>query len=84
MPDQHKWKTVTPEGERREVRATRSGGSWQIQSRLKGEERWVRHERADVEDLEALLDVLSRKYRRNRVPYEHVCEVEKLISDRGR
>ena len=38
----------------------------------------------DPEDLETLLDLVERKYQRNRVLLEHVQEIEKLIAAKQR
>ncbi len=75
----HEWRTTTPEGEKREVRATRQGKTWRLQSKLKGEEFWTYHDPPLPEDLEELLEILQRKYQRNRVPYGDVESVQKLL-----
>lgn len=78
----HEWREKTEEGETRLVTAIRHGRKWRLQSRLKREDEWTQFSEAEIEleDLESLLDVLQRKYQRNRVPHEHMKEIEKLIS----
>ena len=76
----HEWSEKTEDGETRLVTATRHAGKWQLQSRLKSEKEWTRFAKIDLDDLESLLNILERKYRRNRVPHEHVKEVEALIA----
>lgn len=76
----HEWREKTEDGETRLVTATRHGGKWQLQSRLKSEDEWTKFEKIDLDDLEALLDIIERKYQRNRVPHEHVQEIEKMIA----
>lgn len=76
----HEWREKTEEGETRLVTATRHAGKWQLQSRLKSEDEWTQFPKIDLEDLETLHDVISRKYQRNRVPHEHVIEIEALIA----
>ena len=73
------WKETTPEGEKREVRATREGRTWRIQSRLKGETEWVTHDPPDLADLESLRDLLMRKYERRRASLQAVQNVEEMI-----
>ena len=34
----------------------------------------------ELDDLEALHEILSKKYQRNRVPHGHVLEIEALIA----
>ncbi|MCH2178591.1 MAG: hypothetical protein MK106_07280 [Mariniblastus sp.] len=76
----HEWRERTEEGETRLVTATRHGGKWQLRSRLKSEDEWTEFSPISLEDLESLLEVISNKYQRNRVPHTHVLEIEKLIS----
>lgn len=82
----HEWREKTEEGEVRLVTATRHAGKWQLQSRLKSEDEWTKFPKILLEDLETLLDVIERKYQRNRVPHEQVKEIEALITTakRGR
>lgn len=79
----HEWKSTTPEGEKREIRAEKFGGRWRIQSKLKGEEQWTYYDSPLVEDLVELRDLLWRKYQRRKLPYEDVTTVEKMIIERG-
>ena len=76
----HEWREKTEEGETRLVAATRHGGKWQLRSRLKSESEWTEFPVIELDDLESLLDVVSRKYQRNRVPHGHVLEIEALIA----
>ena len=79
----HEWKSETPEGEKRELRAEKFGKKWRIQTRLKGEERWTYYDSPLVEDLLELREILWRKYQRKRVLYEDFTAVEQLITERG-
>lgn len=73
------WKDTTADGEKREVRATRRGPNWQIQSRLKGETSWTTHEPPRLEDLEHLHELLERKYRRRRCSLKEVEDVARMM-----
>jgi hypothetical protein len=79
MRNEHTWKETTPEGDRREVRATKFGGKWRIQSRLKGEVAWTYFDNPRIEDLRELRDVLFRKYQRRRATHEELVGVETWI-----
>jgi hypothetical protein len=79
MRNEHTWKETTPDGDRREVRATKFGGNWRIQSRLKGEEAWTYYDKPLIEDLHELRDVLFRKYQRRRAAHEDVVALEEWI-----
>ena len=76
----HEWREKTEDGEVRLVTATRHAGKWKLQSRLKSEEEWTQFAKIELEDLESLLDIIERKYQRNRVPHEQVKEIETLIA----
>jgi len=76
----HEWREKTEDGETRLVTATRHAGKWQLRSRLKSEPEWTEFPKIELEDLETLLDLISRKYQRNRVPHGQVKEIEDLIA----
>lgn len=76
----HEWREKTEDGETRLVTATRHAGKWQLRSRLKSESEWSRSPTIELDDLETLHDILSRKYQRGRVPHEQVLEIEALIA----
>ncbi|MDA8745864.1 hypothetical protein N9N28_14645 [Rubripirellula amarantea] len=77
----HEWREDTEDGGVRLVSVTQHGGNWQLKSRLKSEEEWTKFPVIPLEDLETLLEVISNKYRRNRVPHSHVLQIEALIAD---
>ena len=83
MRNVHVWKTVTEDGEKREARAERFGGRWRFQSKLKSEASWTYFDSPSLEDLEALRDILWRKYQRKRLPWDDVATIDKLILERG-
>lgn len=76
MRNVHVWKTVTEDGEKREVRAERFGGKWRFQAKLKSEERWTYFDHPSIEDLEQLRDILWRKYQRKRLPHDDVASID--------
>ena len=82
MRNQHTWKETTEDGDRREVRATKFGGAWRIQARLKGEESWTYYDQPRIEDLRELREVLFRKYQRRRASHEDVTGIEAWIKRR--
>jgi hypothetical protein len=83
MHNLHIWKETTAEGEKREVRATKFGGVWSIQAKLKHDEDWTYYDVPLMEDLKELRDVLYRKYQRRRAAYEDVVLLDKMIKERG-
>ena len=81
MRSQHIWTERDGQGSKREVRATKFGGRWRLQSKTAGDLDWTYYERPMLEDLLALKDILVRKYQRRRASSEDVASVEKLIAD---
>ncbi|MDG2221064.1 MAG: hypothetical protein P8L85_06775 [Rubripirellula sp.] len=75
----HEWRETTEEGKTRLVTALHHAGKWQLRSRLKSETEWTDFPVISLEDLETLHDVISKKYRRNRVPYSHVLQLDALL-----
>lgn len=75
----HEWRENTEEGETRLVTATRHAGKWKLQSRLKSDTEWTQFPLIKLEDLETLHELISNKYQRQRVPYDHVLEIEALM-----
>jgi hypothetical protein len=83
MRNLHVWKTRTAEGVRREVRAQLFGGKWTFEAKASDEEEWTAYPEPTMEDLLGLRSVLSGKYRRSRIPREHLSAVERTIRERG-
>jgi len=84
MRSQHIWTDRDEQGSKREVRATKFGGVWRLQSRTVGDSDWTYYERPLLEDLLALKEILARKYQRRRASSEDVASVEKLITDQAK
>lgn len=87
MRNQHVWREVTEAGERREVRAVKFAGRWKLQSRIergRGQEAndWIYHDAPEVADLQALRELIWRKYQRKRASYDDVVSLDKLIAQR--
>ena len=79
MPIEHVWRETTAEGEKREVRAVKFAGKWKIQSKLKDDPGWTYHDRPTAEDLDALRDLIFRKYQRRRASFEDVQSIDRMI-----
>ncbi|MGB8169296.1 MAG: hypothetical protein WCF18_17490 [Chthoniobacteraceae bacterium] len=83
MRNYHTWKTVTDDGDKREVRAEKFGKRWRLQAKLKSEDRWTYYDDPLLPDLLELREVLWRKYQRKHLSWEDIEAVDKLIRDRG-
>jgi hypothetical protein len=66
---------------KREIRATRFGGTWRLQSKRHGDESWTYHERPLLADLQALKAIIERKYRRRRATADDLASLNRLLSD---
>jgi hypothetical protein len=80
MRSQHIWKEKDADGLQREVRATKFGGAWRLQSKTKGDEQWTYYDVPPLNDLLKLKEIVERKYRRRRASMEDVASVDKLIA----
>jgi hypothetical protein len=79
MRSQHIWTERDAEGRKREVRVTKFGGVWRFQAKYADESEWTYYERPLLDDLQALKDVVFRKYQRRRASAEDVDSIEKLL-----
>jgi hypothetical protein len=79
MRSQHIWTEKDREGRKREVRATKFGGVWRLQSKNADENRWTYYDSPPLEDLLTLRQIIARKYRRRRASSDDVTSVDKLI-----
>ena len=81
MPSQHIWTEKDEEGRKREVRATKFGSKWRLQSKVSDENEWTYHDPPLFDDLLQLKDVVARKYQRRRASADDVASVDKLIKE---
>ena len=81
MPSQHIWIEKDEEGRKREVRATKFGGKWRLQSKTSDEDQWTYHEPPLLDDLLQLKEIIARKYQRRRATAEDVESINKLIAE---
>jgi hypothetical protein len=70
-------------GIKREVRATKFGGTWRFQCKTAGDPGWTYYDRPSLYDLLRLKEVLMRKYQRRRASIEDVASIEKLIEEQN-
>ena len=82
MRSQHIWTEKDADGRKREVRATKFGGAWRLQSKTAGDLEWTYYDVPVLEDLLMLKEIVFRKYQRRRASAEDVAAIEKLIKER--
>ena len=83
MPSQHIWTEKDADKGKREVRATKFGGIWRMQSKSANDPEWTYYDLPPLEDLLKLKEIVDRKYRRRRASAEDVAAIEKLIKERN-
>ena len=81
MPRQHVWKQREEDGVKREVRASRFGGVWRLQSKRADEESWTYYNRPPPGDLVVLKEIIERKYRRRRATIEELLSVREMVRE---
>lgn len=82
MRSQHIWTEKDADGCKREVRATKFGGVWRLQSKTAGDLGWTYYDVPLLGDLLTLKEIVFRKYQRRRASAEDVAAIEKLIKER--
>jgi hypothetical protein len=81
MPSQHIWTDKDQAGKKREVRATKFGRTWRLQSKTDADLEWRYYDRPLLADLLRLKEILVRKYQRRRASIEDVTAINKLIEE---
>ena len=76
------WRSRTDDGRKRELRAFREGGGWQIESLEPDAEDWARAPKPLLEDLVALEELLFNKYQRKHTSWELLDEVRQMVAAR--
>jgi hypothetical protein len=83
MPRQHIWTEKDRDGQKREIRATKFGGTWRFQAKIAGDIEWTYYDVPTRDDLLALKEIVARKYRRRRASADDVASIEELIKELG-
>ena len=78
----HEWRERAEDRSKRYVRAHWDSREWRFSvlfSEHEGD--WEPIEKPNLENWEALRDVLWRKYQRKRLPFKHIESVDKIIAE---
>jgi hypothetical protein len=81
MPSQHIWTEKDEQGRKRELRATKFGGKWRLQSKTSDEGRWTYYDPPLLDDLLKLKEIIARKYQRRRATADDVASIDKWIGE---
>lgn len=79
----HEWRDRDEDNNVRIVRAEWNGRQWNFRVTLKTEPDWHDVAKPSLEMLEALRDVLWRKYQRKRLSWKFIEDLDKTISEMG-
>lgn len=77
----HEWRDRDEENRVRIVRAEWDGRQWNFRVTLKTEPDWHVIEKPTLDMLEALRDVLWRKYQRKRLSWKFVADIDRDIAE---
>jgi len=81
MPRQHVWSEREEDGVKREVRASRFGGVWRLQSKRADEDSWTYHDRPLPADLLVLKEIIEKKSRRRRATVEELLSLREMVRE---
>lgn len=82
MKNRHAWTERDPEGGRREIEARKEAGRWRLRSHTKEDPVWrSADEPLPRAWLEALRDLLWRKYQRRRASWEDVQLADRMLGE---
>ena len=81
----HEWMVRDDDGVKREIRVIKEAGLWRFQTKRDDTETWTyfdnKKTRPSAADVESLLEVLERKYRRRRASHSDILLAKKMLSD---
>jgi hypothetical protein len=81
----HEWMVRDDDGVKREIRVIKEASLWRFQTKRDDVETWTyfdnKKTRPSVADVESLLEVLERKYRRRRASHSDIQLAKKMLAD---
>jgi hypothetical protein len=77
----HEWRETTADRRVRIVRAAWDTRRWNFTETHKDDPEWHDIAKPSLEDMEALRDVLWRKYQRKRLPWRFVEDIDKVLAE---
>src|SRR5699024_9343683 len=75
----HAWYTRTPEGDKREVRATWQPPRWYLMAKVDGEEEWTKLEPPPLDDVRELHVRITDKFTRRRATHDEMVGADKAL-----
>jgi hypothetical protein len=74
------WNTKREDGSRYDVRVTWFSGTFRLQFKDKGEDRWD-YDKPSAEDWETFLDAIERRYQRKTATLKELEEARRMVKE---
>jgi hypothetical protein len=75
------WTVRRDDGSRYEVRVTWFSGTFKIQFKERGEDRWDYDRKPNAEDWETFLDAIERRYQRKTATLKEFQEAQRMVAE---
>ncbi len=75
------WTTKREDGSRYVVRVTWFSGTFKIQFKERGEERWDYDRKPSREDWDVFLDAIERRYTRRQATFKELEEARRMVKE---
>ena len=84
MRSSHEWTVRDEDGVKREIRVVKEAGLWRFQTKRADAETWTyfdnKKTKPPAADIESLLEVLDRKYRRRRASHGDIQLAKQMLA----
>ena len=75
------WVTKRDDGSRYDVRVTWFSGTFKIQFKERGEDRWDYDRKPSLEDWATFLDAIERRYQRRQATLKELEEARRMVAE---
>ena len=75
------WVTKRDDGSRYDVRVTWFSGTFKLQFKERGADRWDYDRKPSPEDWETFLDAIERRYTRKTATYKELEEARRMVAE---
>ena len=75
------WVTKRDDGTRYDIRVTWFSGTFKLQFKDRGEERWDYDRKPSREDWETFLDAIERRYQRKQATFKELEEARRMVAE---
>ncbi len=75
------WTTRRGDGSRYDVRVTWFSGTFKLQFKEQGAEKWDYDRKPEPEDWETFLDAIARRYQRRQATHKELEEAKRMVAE---